>query len=330
MFDFEQGAPPSVNSSSEIETVWFAGFELNERQIKAKAQEPAKRGDSFMTQLKYWYEIHNYQSHRRVAEVYRQMLSRRYIPAVSIDAADVVVLHLEPHDYESIFNRFPALRNKYVISYCVWEASELPAAYQRSLALVQEVWTCSEYCLGVIKKHHPRVFRVPHTIVREQLNHDIEDEIIRRLICYDRNNYYFLSIGRTLGSRKNLSGLVQVFETTASSMPNARLVIKGLPKDAAVPEPDTFAGKDNSFLVHFAENYIREDEIFGLFTPQMKWADPDPEHLRNIMLSLYDGSLRKEAIQKSERALEDIQHFSTDSVRELLLGRMEEVRLRAA
>ncbi|PYU00997.1 MAG: hypothetical protein DMG38_05475 [Acidobacteria bacterium] len=340
-----------------------------------------------MTQLKFWYEIHNYQSHRRVAEIYRQMLSRRYIPAVSVDDADVVVLHLEPHDYESIYNQFPALRKKYVISYCVWEASELPAAYQRSLALVQEVWTCSEYCVGVIKKHHPRVFRVPHTIVREQLNHDIEDEIIRRLICYDRQNYYFLSIGRTLGSRKNLSGLVQVFETTASSMPNARLVIKGLPKDPILRSRDPrviylplglsesqinalykavdvyvsahhsegwgltlsdamlfgkpavatgysgnldFMSNDNSFLVRFTENYIREDELFGLFTPQMKWADPDAEHLRSIMLSLYDGSLRKEAIQKSKRALEDIQNFSTDSVRELLLGRMEEVRLRAA
>jgi len=108
-----------------------------------------------------------YQSHRRVASVYKQMLSRRYSFAKSIDEADVVILHLEPHDYESIYNALPTLRNKYVISYCVWEASELPVAYQRSLALVQEVWTCSEYCLSIIKKHHERVFRIPHTIERE-------------------------------------------------------------------------------------------------------------------------------------------------------------------
>ena len=161
-----------------------------------------------MGQLKFWYEIHNYQSHQRVAEVYRQMLSRRYSPAESIDDADVVILHLEPHDYESIYDRFPGLRMKYVISYCVWEASELPAAYQRSLALVQEVWTCSNYCVAVVKKYHPQVFRIPHTIERQGLNYDIDDEIIRRLICFDRQNYYFLSIGRTLGSRKNLAGLV--------------------------------------------------------------------------------------------------------------------------
>src|SRR6266513_5402159 len=337
-----------------------------------------------MGQLKFWYEVHNYQSHRRVADVYRQMLNRRYTLAASIDDADVVVLHLEPHDYASIYGRFPELRKKYVVSYCVWEASELPVPYQRSLALVQEVWTCSEYCVGVIKKHHPHVFRIPHTIERERLNHDVDDEIIRRLICFNPQNYYFLSIGRTLGSRKNLSGLVGLFETTASSMPNARLIIKGLPRDPILRSHDArviylplvfsesqlnalynavdvyvsahhsegwgltlsdamlfskpvvgtgysgnleFMNENNSFLVRFSENCIREDELFGLFTTQMKWADPDVDHLRDIMLSLYNGTFRKEAIEKSKRALEDSKKFSTDSVRELLLARMEEVRL---
>jgi len=89
-----------------------------------------------------------------------------------------------------------------------------------------------------------------------------------------------------------------------------------------------FMNDYNSFLVRFTENHIREDELFGLFTPQMKWADPDVAHVRDIMLSLYTGTLRKEAIGKSKRALEDSKKFSINSVRELLLERMEEVRLR--
>jgi len=340
-----------------------------------------------MQQLTFWYEIHNYQSHRRVAEVYKQMLTRRYTPAESIDNADVVVLHLEPHDYASIYNRFPELRTKYVISYCVWEASELPETYQRSLALVQEVWTASQYCVGVIKQHHCNVFRIPHTMERELHNHQIDDDIVRRLICYDPQNYYFLAIGRTLGSRKNLAGLVSLFETTAPSMPNARLIVKGLPRDPILQSQDPrviylpiglsesqinalykaidvyvsahhsegwgltlsdamlfgkpvvatgysgnleFMTEENSFLVRFAEHYIREEELFGLFTPQMKWADPDIEHLRDIMLSLYNGTLRKEAVRRSKRAIDDSKRFSTDSVRELLFDRMEEVRLLAA
>src|SRR6266581_9713888 len=111
-----------------------------------------------MGQLKLWYEIHQYRSHRRVALVYKHMLSQRYNFANSLDDADVVILHLEPHSYELIYDALPIIKNKYVISYCVWEASELPIAYQRSLALVQEVWTCSQYCVRVIKKYHSRVF----------------------------------------------------------------------------------------------------------------------------------------------------------------------------
>src|SRR6266403_656532 len=157
-----------------------------------------------MHRLKLWYEIQNYESHRRVASVYRHMLSQRYTFARTIDEADVVILHVEPRNYELIFENLTSIKTKYVISYCVWEASELPVAYQRSLALVQEVWTCSEYCLNIIKKHHARVFRIPHTIERETASHDVDDAIIRRLISFDPQNYYLLSIGRTLGARKNL------------------------------------------------------------------------------------------------------------------------------
>src|SRR6266480_1096813 len=191
-----------------------------------------------MRQLKLWYEIHNYQSHRRVALVYRHMLNQRYAFAKSIDDADVVILHLEPHSYESIYDALPILKKKYVISYCVWEASELPIAYQRSLALVQEVWTCSEYCVGIIKQKHPRVFRIPHTIERERSSHDLDEVIIRRLICFDPRCYYFLAIGQTRILRKNLRELVRIFAAATSSMPNARLIVKGASEDPILPSQD--------------------------------------------------------------------------------------------
>jgi glycosyltransferase involved in cell wall biosynthesis len=332
---------------------------------------------------KLWYEIHNYQSHRRVALVYKQILSRRYELAESIDGADIVVLHVEPHNYTAIYNQWPALRNKYVVSYCVWEASELPIKYQRSLELVQEVWTCSEYCLNIIQKHRPYVFRIPHAIERDKSSHDIDDAIIRRLISFDPHNYYFLCIGRTLGSRKNLNELVRVFEATASSMPNARLIIKGLPQDPTLKSHDQrviylpmifsesqinalykaadvyvsphhsegwgltlsdailfgkpvvatgysgnleFMNHDNSFLIRFTEELIREDELFGLFTPQMKWAEPDSRHLEDILTSLYRGTLRAEAVEKSRRALANSEKFSYESVANILYQRMDCIR----
>ncbi len=337
-----------------------------------------------MRQLKLWYEIHNYQSHRRVASVYKQMLSRRYVFAKAIADADVVILHLEPHNYESIYETLPELRTKYVISYCVWEASDLPVSYQRSLALVQEVWTCSKYCVDIIKKHHPRVCCIPHTIEREVASHDVDDEIVRRLISFDPDNWYLLCIGRTLGVRKNLNGLVRLFEALASSMPNARLIIKGLPGDPILRSRDSrilylpmafsesqinalyktadvyvsahhsegwgltlsdaflfgkpvvatgysgnleFMNHDNSFLIRYAESYIREEDVFGAFTTQMKWADPDSNHLEDTLISLYEGTARAEAAQKSKRALEDCKSFSNESVEAILHSRMEAIRL---
>ncbi len=306
-----------------------------------------------MRHLKLWYEIHNYQSHRRVASVYKQMLSRRYSFAKSIDEADVVILHLEPHDYESIYNALPRLRNKFVISYCVWEASELPVAYQRSLALVQEVWTCSEYCLSIIKKHHARVFRIPHTIERETASHDVDDAIIHRLISFDPHNYYLLSIGRTLGARTILrSQDPRVFYlpmTFSASQMNALYkaadvyvsahhsegwgltlsdaILFGKPVVATGYSGNLeFMSHDNSFLIRCAENYIREDDVFALFTTQMKWADPNPHHLEEILMSLYKGDLRAEAVQKSKRALEDSKRYSNDSVKDILFERMDDIQ----
>jgi glycosyltransferase involved in cell wall biosynthesis len=337
-----------------------------------------------MRHFRFWYEIQNYQSHQRVAEVYKHMLTLRYCPAESIDEADVVILHLEPHDYASIYHRLPLLYEKYVISYCVWEASELPLAYQRSLALVQEVWTCSSYCVNIIAKHHPNVIRIPHSIERECLGSAIDNEFIRNLISFDPCNDYFLSIGPTRVYRKNLTGLVRAFESTTSSMPNARLVVKGQPGDPYLRSRDSrviylplvlsdsqinalyrasdvyvsahhsegwgltlsdamlfgkpvvatrysgnleFMNDENSFLVRCDENHIREEEIYGLFTRQMKWADPDNDHLRDIFFSLYDGTLRREATDKSRRALEDSKKFCADSVKNLLFERMDQVRL---
>lgn len=338
-----------------------------------------------MRQLKFWYAIQNYESHRRVAEVYKKMLGLRYKSAKSIADADFVVLHIEPHDYASLYERLPLLRGKYVISYCVWEASELPMTFQRSLELVQEVWTCSRYCANIIRTHHARVFCVPHVVERNSDSHPVDEAIVRRLICFDPRNYHFLSIGRTLTPRKNLAALVRLFETTFSSMPNARLIIKGLPGEPMICSADArivylpmlfsesqinalykatdvyvsphhsegwgltlsdamvfekpvvatgysgnleFMNDSNSFLIPFVENYIREDELWGPFTPQMKWADPDVEYLREILKSLYDGSLRKEAVYKTKLAQEDMQHFSFDHVCELLFERMDGVESR--
>jgi len=88
-----------------------------------------------------------------------------------------------------------------------------------------------------------------------------------------------------------------------------------------------FMNDNNSFLIRCTENYIREKDLFGEFTTQMKWAYPDPNHLEEILKSLYSGALRMEAVQKSKRALEDIKSFSNESVESIVRNRMNDIRL---
>ena len=74
------------------------------------------------------------------------------------------------------------------------------------------------------------------------------------------------------------------------------------------------------------ENDIRDDEVYGLFTTQMKWADPDLSHLEDILISLYSGSRRTEAVEKSKCALEGRNKYSNDSVKKILVERMEGIQ----
>jgi len=176
---------------------------------------------------------------------------------------------------------------------------------------------------------------------------------------------------------------VHTFEAAASSMPDARLIIKGATDDPMFKSQDPrilylpmtlsesqmnalykvadvyvsahhsegwgltlsdailfgkpvvatgysgnleFMDDNNSFLIRFTENDIRDDEVYGLFTTQMKWADPDLNHLEDILISLYSGCRRLEAVEKSKCALADSKKYSNDSVKNMLFDRMEGIQ----
>lgn len=179
-----------------------------------------------MQNVKIWYLSHQYNSHRRVATVYKELLKSRNLLVDSIEQADIVILHVEPYDYEAIYKKYPILSSKYVISYCVWEASILPERYSRSLELVQEVWTSSRYSLNSIKPSHSNVHVVPHAIERDLSYNSVDEEVIRRAIAYEKSLVYLLHIGRTFDKRKNIEQLVNVFGLTVKDLPRVRLVIK--------------------------------------------------------------------------------------------------------
>ena len=184
-----------------------------------------------MKKLKVFYVAQDYQSHSRVAEVYRDLMQSECEIVTDGYDSDVVVLHLEPHDYDSIYHAYPALRHKYVIAYCVWEADDLPEPYKRLISLVQEVWTASRYCFNVFSKYHQRVVYMPHVIERDTYCSNAERDFIRRAIGYEQGCVYYLTVTKLLDKRKNVELLVKAFCNIRAKIPNARLIIKARHRD---------------------------------------------------------------------------------------------------
>jgi len=177
--------------------------------------------------MKVCYPLPAYRSHRRVAATYRQILGRNHalLPSRLHREADVVVLHEEPHNYAALYAAHPGLRDKYVIAYCVWEATELPEAYKRSLPYVQEIWTCSEYCRRAFGRHHPRVEYIPHVIERDVTCPPADVEHVKQAIAYEAGKRYFVTIARGWGGRKNAGALVRAF-ARLPELRDARIVLK--------------------------------------------------------------------------------------------------------
>lgn len=178
---------------------------------------------------KLYYAVHPYHSHQRVAGDYRRIISDTCDVIRDQDSAgdaDIIVLHVEPRDYEALYRKFPFLAGKYVISCCVWEADDLPNAYKRSLSYVQEVWTCSRYCESVFARYHPKVTYVPYVIDRDIACTDGDRDEVKTDIGYEPGRYYFLTITRLTDLRKNTETLVRVFQRHSDAMPEARLLVK--------------------------------------------------------------------------------------------------------
>lgn len=187
------------------------------------------------------YVSSTYQSHLRTARAYCSIIRQKHRVVTNTDQPDpdridpsqltaspidAVILHVEPHDYARIYRRYPLLAQKYVVGYCVWEASELPAPYQRSLGMVQEVWTCSNYSARCFNRVHPNVHCIPHVAERAFDCSEQDRQDIRTRVGYDPYGFYFLTIARTRDRRKNVRELVGAFLQQSAAMPRARLIVK--------------------------------------------------------------------------------------------------------
>lgn len=177
------------------------------------------------------YSLTRHPSQSRIATAYLDALRERYELVSAQDEAEIVIVHHAPRNYETVYALHPALKDKYVISCCVTHTNVLPQNWQRNLARVQEIWTCSRYCHEIFSRYHPKVTLIPYPAERDLSCSDAALDCVRRLIGHDEDNVYFLNISNASHPRKNVRMLVETFTRVASAMPKARLVVKGIPTD---------------------------------------------------------------------------------------------------
>ncbi len=187
--------------------------------------------------MKIFYIFPKYHSHYRAALAYCRILRQWHTFVDHIEAADIVFLHCEPHDYGSLYRAY-GLTNKYVVSCAVWEANELPESYRCSLGYVQEVWVPSSYCKEAFQRHHPCVQIVPYVLDRPPFVSEADRFRIRNILDYDERCIYYLTITKLWDKRKNAELLIDVFSDLGPSMPDARLVVKASHGDKSLRSDD--------------------------------------------------------------------------------------------
>src|SRR5690348_13697819 len=128
----------------------------------AKLITPMVTAGSGDRPLRVLYVSQDHLSHARAARDYGEMIATRHEVVHDPARADVAVLHVEPHLVADLLKQHPAPLRCYRIGYFCWEADRLPAAYVPVMRLVHEVWTPSDYCVGVFAAHHGRVRKIPH------------------------------------------------------------------------------------------------------------------------------------------------------------------------
>lgn len=211
-----------------------------------------------MQRIKVFYAYSQYRSHRRVAETYLRLMRGVCEIVEDIDSSDIVILHYEPHLFPSFYAACPLLSERYVIGYCVWEASLLPPQYAVGIALVQEIWTCSRYCQDIFASYHNNVQYIPHVITRDIRCASSTLESVRARIGFSTDKRYLLTITKVADPRKNIRGLLKAFSSVESVLEDVMLIVKCLPGEH-IPER-----RSNSKIIVYSA-LCTDEEINALY-----------------------------------------------------------------
>lgn len=140
---------------------------------------------------------------------------------------NINLLHIEPMDLIMAYMRMePEVWDyRYNIAFWLWELEEFPESWKKSLDLVDEIWTPSEFASSCIRKVTDKpVLTIPYCVTaptEEQYNREYfnlpEDKFLF-LVMYDTNSTM---------ARKNPMGAIKAFQQAFSPEDeNVGLVLK--------------------------------------------------------------------------------------------------------
>ena len=174
--------------------------------------------------LRVFFSHQNFLSHARAAQDYQSILANLCHVVDDPETADVALLHYEAPNLPRLLEDIPGLQAKYLIGYCVWESDTLPLSLQRSVQMMDEIWTASSYCYNLYSRYHPRVTWVPHLI--EWSNPPADKKALAELIDTSDDWFNYFTITQEDMGRKNSKGLQAAFAYVAKRVPKARLIMK--------------------------------------------------------------------------------------------------------
>lgn len=212
-----------------------------------------------------WWHLSDYISHRRAGEAYLRCLPLAGLEAVDRPAdADLAVLHDDPMNWPDILASHPAARTIPKVGFAVWEGLALPDVYRAGFALVDEIWTASEFSAQALRQGHGRVKVLPHVVEPVGFTSEDREWACARLGLGPEERYFF-SIVDAVNPRKNLDALLRVFARLIHSSPGISLVLKQYRMNLS------FGG--GSRIVSIGEN-VSEGRLAALHAGALAYVSP--------------------------------------------------------
>lgn len=129
---------------------------------------------------------------------------------------NINLLHIEPMDLIMAYMRMePEVWDyRYNIAFWLWELEEFPESWKKSLDLVDEIWTPSEFASSCIRKVTDKpVLTIPYCVTAPT-----DDQYDREYFQLPKDKFLFLVMYDTNSTmaRKNPTGAIQAFQKAFS------------------------------------------------------------------------------------------------------------------